>query len=251
MATNGTHVTNGSKEPEIILYTNHGCPWAHRAHIAIKELGLKYEEKIIDLDRPRDPWYLEVNPRGLVPSINYNGDIITESAVVAQFLADAHPSHLLPASNAEGAALFRARVSFFVDTFVSKVLPQFMAGQRAQTETEKDEATEALVAAVAKEIEPLFTWDKSAGPYFGGNERLTLAEALTGPFVLRLLSLSKPEYELLSPKITTLLEEKTPRFSAWAQKLVQEESVTYIWDEQKVAARTKARFAKLAAEKKL
>ncbi|KAK4941401.1 hypothetical protein LTR10_018670 [Elasticomyces elasticus] len=251
MATNGTHATNGSKEPEIILYTNHGCPWAHRAHIAIKELGLNYEEKIIDLDRPREPWYLEVNPRGLVPSINYNGDIITESAVVTQFLADAHPSHLLPPSNSEGAALFRARVAFFADTFVSKALPQIMAGQRAQDEAGKDEAAEALVAVVAKEIEPLFTWDKAAGPYFGGNERLTLAEALTAPFVLRLLALSKPEYELLSTKIPALLEEKTPRFHAWAQKLVQEESVTYIFDEKKVAARTKARFAKMAAEKKL
>jgi glutathione S-transferase len=48
--------------PKIILYTNHRCPWAHRAHIALKELGLQYEEVIIDLDVPREPWYLEVNP---------------------------------------------------------------------------------------------------------------------------------------------------------------------------------------------
>ena len=44
------------------MYTNHRCPWAHRAHIVIKELGLEYEEVIIDLDKPREPWYLEVNP---------------------------------------------------------------------------------------------------------------------------------------------------------------------------------------------
>lgn len=48
--------------PKITLYTNHRCPWAHRAHIVIKELGLPYEEVIIDLDTPREPWYLEVNP---------------------------------------------------------------------------------------------------------------------------------------------------------------------------------------------
>jgi glutathione S-transferase len=48
--------------PKIILYTNHLCPWAHRAHIALKELGLDYEEVIIDLDKPREPWYLEINP---------------------------------------------------------------------------------------------------------------------------------------------------------------------------------------------
>jgi glutathione S-transferase len=53
--------TNGDA-PKITLYTNHGCPWAHRAHITIKELGLQYEEVIIDLNTPREPWYLEINP---------------------------------------------------------------------------------------------------------------------------------------------------------------------------------------------
>lgn len=65
MATYTNGNTNGHSEgisPKIHLYTNHGCPFAHRAHIALKELGLPYEETIIDLDRPRDPWYLEINP---------------------------------------------------------------------------------------------------------------------------------------------------------------------------------------------
>lgn len=48
--------------PKIVLYTYHGCPWAHRAHIALKETGLDFEEVIIDLKKPREPWYLEVNP---------------------------------------------------------------------------------------------------------------------------------------------------------------------------------------------
>jgi glutathione S-transferase len=52
---------NGSTD-KITLYTNHACPWAHRAHIVLKELGLKYDEVIIDLNTPREPWYLEINP---------------------------------------------------------------------------------------------------------------------------------------------------------------------------------------------
>jgi glutathione S-transferase len=61
--------TNGNA-PKITFYTNHGCPWAHRAHITIKELGLEYEEVIIDLHKPREPWYLEVNPVGNIPKAN-------------------------------------------------------------------------------------------------------------------------------------------------------------------------------------
>lgn len=56
-------------EPKIILYTSHGCPWAHRVHIAVRELGLAYEEVIIDLQVPREPWYLEINPVWIIPKL--------------------------------------------------------------------------------------------------------------------------------------------------------------------------------------
>jgi glutathione S-transferase len=67
-------------------------------------------------------------------------------------------------------------VNFFADTFITKALPHIFAGQRAQSDAEKDEAAEALVAAVVKELEPLFTWDATKGAFFGGSDRLTLAE---------------------------------------------------------------------------
>lgn len=51
--------------PKITLYTNHACPWAHRAHIILKELGLPFDEVIIDLDTPREEWYLKINPVSL------------------------------------------------------------------------------------------------------------------------------------------------------------------------------------------
>lgn len=101
-----------SSTPTITLYTNHLCPWAHRAHIALRELGLPFKEVIIDLEKPREEWYLKVNPRGLVPTIDYNGEIIPESAIVAQFLADAHPSHLVKATTDEGGPLQVRSLSF-------------------------------------------------------------------------------------------------------------------------------------------
>lgn len=60
-------------QPKLILYTNRGCPWAHRAHIALKESGLNYEEVIIDLNTPREPWYLEINPVSSI-SREYQGE---------------------------------------------------------------------------------------------------------------------------------------------------------------------------------
>ncbi|KAF7118928.1 hypothetical protein CNMCM5793_008564 [Aspergillus hiratsukae] len=232
--------------PKITLYTNHKCPWAHRAHIALKELSLDYEEVIIDLNTPREPWYLEINPRGLVPSLSYNGHIITESGIVAQFLADAHPSHLLPPSNRVEGALQRARIAFFVDTFLSKGLPQFMASQRATSDADRAAAGEALVAAIEKEIEPILASQTGSGPFFGGSEKLTLAEVLTGSFLLRLLSFHKPEVGLLREDLPELLEKRTPAFTKWAKATVQQKSVNFIWDEKSVVELTKKKLASMA-----
>lgn len=159
--------------PEIILYTNHICPWAHRAHIALAELGLPFKEEIIDLSTPRTDAYLKVNPRGLVPSLSYDGQILTESAVVSWFLADAHPSHLVPDTGSKEAAFARARISFFADTFINKVAT---VGYKIYTVANDDEVAavgHAQVEAIVREIEPLL---KDAAPFFGGSEKLTQAE---------------------------------------------------------------------------
>jgi glutathione S-transferase len=70
----------------------------------------------------------------------------------------------------------------------------------------------------------------------------------TGSFLLRVLSF--PKYDGLLPKsVLTTLESKAPAFWKWANAVVQEKSVTYIWNEEAVATRNRDRFAKLAAAK--
>ena len=198
--------------PKIVLYTNHGCPWAHRAHITLKELGLPYEEVIIDLERPREEWYLKVNPRGLVPSIKYEdgttSEILTESGIVSQFLADSFPSHLLPPSDSAKGALTRAKIGFFVDTFFTKVNGKIFEGLRAES-TEKTDKSNDVYEAIKKEIEPLL---KNASPYFDGASKMTLAEALTAPFVLRLHAYSRAG--LLSESLDEDLKG-LPNYSKW------------------------------------
>lgn len=161
-------------EANIILYTNHRCPWAHRAHIALAELGLAHEEVIIDLDVPRPASYLAINARGLVPSLSYDGHIITESAVVAQFLADAHArSRLAPQTGTPDAALRRARMAFFADTYLAKFQNLLLPVYHARTPDEAGPLVDKAVAGLVREVEPLLA---DAGPFFGGSEGLTMAE---------------------------------------------------------------------------
>jgi glutathione S-transferase len=47
----------------------------------------------------------------------------------------------------------------------------------------------------------------------------------------------------------TDLEMKAPAFWKWANAVVKEKSVNYIWDEQRIVERTKLRLGKTAAAK--
>ena len=101
-----------------------------------------------------------------------------------------------------------------------------------------------FVETVGKEIEPLL---KDADPFFGGSKKVTLAEALTAPFILRVYSFSKNG---LLPKSVLEGFEGLPNFNKWAQAVIKEESVTYIWDEAVVLPATKKKIDSLKAAAK-
>lgn len=249
----GPNTDHGPTPPKITLYTNHGCPYAHRAHIALAELNLPYSEVIIDLSKPRPQWYLDLNPRGLVPTIAYSvpgifdkEELVTESGVISQFLADAFPGPFLPASKeSPTSALQRARVNFFVDAWNSKVsphmFPMFIAGE---AEAKEDFAAK-IAAAVEKEIEPLLA---NAGPFFNGSEELTLAEAYVAPFLVRLYDSS--EDGKLAPNSLVEKFEGLPNFARWAKVVRARPSVTGIYDAKAVLETTKAKCVEWRAARK-
>ncbi|KAM7217294.1 Thioredoxin-like fold [Rhypophila decipiens] len=232
----------GSSEDKLILYTNRRCPWAHRAHIALNELKVPFKEVTIDLDTPRTQEYLAINPRGLVPALDYNGEIIIESAIVANFLANAYPSHLLPPSNAPGGALQRAKIDLFVDAFIGKFQGGLHKLFTAKTEDETNAITEAAISSLVKEVEPRLA---DAGPFFGGSDNLTQAEVLTGSFVIRLIALSKAG--VYSKDLWPTIKDKAPNFGKWAEAVAAHPSVTEAFNEQDIVEGTKKRIEKLRA----
>ena len=68
----------------------------------------------------------------------------------------------------------------------------------------------------------------------------------TGSFVLRLLSFI--DDGLLPQSAGVALQERTPKFWAWANAVVKEESVNFIYDAAAVAAATKKRMATLSPD---
>jgi len=232
---------------KITLYTYHGCPYAHRVHIALNELNLPYEEVPIDLDKPREPWYLQVNPRGLVPAVRIaspklGGEhILIESGIIVQFLADVVPGPLAPVSNNPLGAIVRARLNYFIDTWNTKIGSFMFTMFRAATPDAREALSREWVAAVKKEIEPLLA---DAKPYFGGNSKMTLAEINVAPFIMRIYALAAAN---VLPKSVVEGLDGLPNFKAWASSIRQEKSVLSIWDGDKFVDRTQTRLERMKA----
>jgi glutathione S-transferase len=60
----------------------------------LEEAGAPYEMKLLNFEKQehKSPQYLEVNPMGKIPAIVHRGTVVTESAAICTYLADAFPA---------------------------------------------------------------------------------------------------------------------------------------------------------------
>jgi len=94
---------------------------AFRVRIALNLKGLAYEQISIHLRRNEQqaPAYLARNPQGLVPTLDDDGDLLTQSLAIIEFLEETHPAPpLLPPG-----ALARARVRSLAQAIACDIHP--------------------------------------------------------------------------------------------------------------------------------
>jgi glutathione S-transferase len=75
---------------DLVLYTN---PMS-RGRVArwmLEEVGLPYKAEIVEYAGMKSPEYLAINPMGKVPALRHGDTIVTESAAICAYLADAFP----------------------------------------------------------------------------------------------------------------------------------------------------------------
>lgn len=82
----------------ILYYSPGACSQA--PHILLHEIGLKHDAARVDLKFHKledGSSYYEVNPKGSVPALRLdNGEVLTENAVILQYLGDRTTSDVLP-----------------------------------------------------------------------------------------------------------------------------------------------------------
>jgi glutathione S-transferase len=86
---------------KIVFYTN-PMSRGRIVHWLLEELGVPYETKVLNFEKgeQKTPEYLRINPMGKVPAIVHRGVVVTETAAICMYLADAFPAAgLAPALN--------------------------------------------------------------------------------------------------------------------------------------------------------
>jgi len=83
---------------------------AYRTRIALNLKGLAYEQRGIDLrtGAQRSDDFLRLNPQGMVPALEADGVVLTQSPAILEWLEETHPEPPLLPSGANDRAQVRA-----------------------------------------------------------------------------------------------------------------------------------------------
>ncbi|KAF9486043.1 glutathione S-transferase [Pholiota conissans] len=163
------------QEPQdLVFYAGWFCPYVQRAWVALEEKGIPYQYKEVNPYK-KEPHFLSINPKGLVPALEYRGKALYESLVLLEFFEDAFPGTkpLLPADPAD-----RALARMAIDQLNKTFIPAFQRLLPAK-EPEKQ-------AALREEVyEALRKFSKGIkGPYYLGEEFSAVDVAIV-PWIVR------------------------------------------------------------------
>lgn len=92
---------------ELVFYTN-PMSRGRMARWMLEETGAPYRTELLEYGKSmKSPEYLAINPLGKVPAIRHGSAVVTETAAICAYLADAFPAAGLAPPPAQRAAYYR------------------------------------------------------------------------------------------------------------------------------------------------
>jgi len=162
-----------------ILYSAWFCPFAQRSRVALAEKGVDFVYKEED-PYNKTPEFLAINPRGLVPALIHDDEIVIESGIIIEYIDEAWPDKN-PLYPPLSKPMARAQTRIALDFMGKKIVAAFIKLHMTKDAGEKAETIESLSSA----IEEFFQGASKEGPFYRGGKFGVIDIALA-PFIARM-----------------------------------------------------------------
>ncbi len=143
------------------------------AHAALEEIGAPYVLDYVDLEVPRSPEYLRLNPQGKVPVLIDESDpgepqVIYQSAAVLLHLADKHPEAALAPPPGGAARGLCYQWLFFMAEVLQPAYMLHFYPERFTAEADQTAGVEANATALIGNAWAMLDDALDPGPYLLG-----------------------------------------------------------------------------------
>jgi len=169
------------KEEPLKLYSGWFCPFVQRVLLVLleKEIPFQYIE-VNPYHKPQS--LLDLNPRGLVPTLQYQNKPLYESTVICEFLEEAYPETktLLPSDPYQ-----RARTRIWIDFVTSRIIPAFHRYLQHQPNGGGDSGMGKVRDEFLGQLKQFTEEMDPEGPFFWGRE-VSLIDLIIAPWAVRL-----------------------------------------------------------------
>jgi maleylacetoacetate isomerase len=168
------------------LYSYYRSSASYRARIALSLKGLSYEYVPINLTRGESHTssYEKINPQGVVPSLEENGRVLTQSLAICEYLEETHPSPPLLPRDPAGRARVRALALAVACEIhpVSGRAQGYLATALKASEEQRAEWGRHWITVGFRAIETMLSDSKETGRFCHGDTP-TLADVFLVPQV--------------------------------------------------------------------
>ena len=184
------------------LYNAPQSTCSQRVRFVLNAKHLPFDEvklNLLDGDQLK-PDYLKLNPNGVVPTLDHDGAIVTDSTVITEYLDEVVPENSFTPENPVTRARMRALMHFMDEMPAAPLRKEFMLamGQTGFPKAEMDAALARLRRSyerMDREIE------LSGGPWLLGKD-MSLADVAAMPALVRMYDLNYADWQDL-PRVIT------------------------------------------------
>jgi maleylacetoacetate isomerase len=202
------------------LYTYWRSSAAYRVRIALAVKGLTYESVprhlLRDGGQHRQADYLATNPQGLIPALEHDGHVVTQSLAICEYLDEVFPQPPLLPADPRGRAAVRAMalaIACDIHPLNNLSVQQYLRTELGQRDDGVTRWAQHWIARGFAALEQLLARHSTDGRYCYG-DTVTLADACLVPQVYnaRRVQLDLGAY----PQLTAVARhlEALPAFAA-------------------------------------